>query len=96
MLAIYDMVGPMIAFQLKIDKNRKEIAEAMFSNYITKSVEAINEEKYQEAVTIYWAMTNELAARYNVNMNVIAPNVNELNMNTLGRARIKKTNKASH
>ncbi len=96
MLVIYDMIGPMISFQLSIDPHRKAIAETMFNNYITKAVMAIEKEKYQEAVTIYLAMTNALADRYGINMNVIAPSINEIDMNTIGRGRIKKPNKASH
>ena len=92
LLLTYDIVGPMIAYNLENDKDREQIAITFFNNYITKSVGAIEEEKYVTAINIYKAMTEELANRYNINMNIIYPEQKDINYETLGHGKIRKRN----
>lgn len=91
----YDVIGPQIAYNLYQDQNKTTIAKTLFTAYITKAVTAIEENKTQEAVNIYIAMTNTLARRYNINTHImyIKPNsinLDNINMETLGHGRIKK------
>ncbi len=90
LLVTYDMIGPMISYELEKDKNNKVIATTFFSNYITKSVAAIEEEKYETAINIYKAMTDELAKRYNINTQIIIPKMDSIDMTNLGHARVRK------
>ena len=66
LLLTYDVVGPEISKRLAIDPNGKEIATIFFTNYITKAVEAIEEEKNETAINIYKAMTTSLADHYKI------------------------------
>ena len=90
LLITYDVVGPMIAKKLGEDKHGREIAQVFFQEYITKSVAAIEEEKNKEAINIYIAMTDALAERYNVNTTFIRPNIEDIDMQKLGHARVRK------
>ena len=90
MLLTYDTVGPIISYNLSIDKDKYLIASTLFSKYIVKAVEAIEEEKYNVAISIYMAMTCELGRRYNTNIECIAPHIDSINMESLGHARVKK------
>lgn len=92
LLLTYDIVGPMIAYEIANDKNNKEIAEVFFERYITKAVAAIEEEKNNEAIIIYKAMTSSLAEKYNINMNIINVNNITYDKETLGHARVRKLN----
>lgn len=86
-LVTYDAIGPVIAKNLEEDKNGKEIATCMFDRYITKSVSAIEEEKYDEAVNIYIAMTDNLARMYNIDTNIIMPDINKVEIKSLGHGK---------
>lgn len=83
-LLTYDTIGPVIANKLEEDENGKEIAQCMFNRYITKSVSAIEEEKYNDAVNIYIAMTDSLAKMYNIDTNIIMPDINDVEIKALG------------
>ena len=86
-LMTYDIVGPVIAKKLEEDKNGKEIAQCMFSRYITRSVIAIEEHKYNDAINIYVAMTDALANIYNIDTNIIMPNINKVEIKSLGHGK---------
>lgn len=86
-LMTYDAIGPVIAKKLEEDKNGKEIATAMFNRYITRSVSAIEEEKYNDAINIYVAMTNALTEIYNIDTNIIMPDVNRVEIKSLGHGK---------
>ena len=90
LLITYDMVGPMIARELELDKNGKTIAKVFFDRYITKAVSAIEEGKNNDAINIYKAMTETLANNYNINMNII--NINKYNYDKalLGHAKVRR------
>ena len=92
LLITYDVIGPMISSKLEQDKYGKEIANVYFEKYITKSVEAIEEEKYQNAINIYIAMTDSLAERYGINTTFVKPDLKDIEMKNLGHARVRKPN----
>ena len=94
-LLTYDIIGPQIAYNLYQDQNKTTIAKTLFTAYITKAVSAIEENKTQEAVNIYVAMTQSLARRYNINnhalyINPSSINLENIDMNSLGHGRIRK------
>ena len=94
-LLTYDTIGPQIAYNLYQDEFKTTIAKTLFTAYITKAVSAIEENKTQEAVNIYIAMTNTLARRYNINTRIMhinpnSINLDNINMETLGHGRIRK------
>ena len=90
-LITYDIIGPMIAYQLSIDKEKEVLAATLFEHYIIKAVSAIEEEKYDSAVNIYKAMTEELANRYHFNLNIVHT-PKDINYEILGHGRILKKN----
>ena len=94
LLLTYDVIGPQIAKNLNEDENRQIIASTLLQNFISKAVIAIENNKIDEAVNIYSAMTISLAERYNINMNAlyINPdmiNMEEIDVNTLGHGRVR-------
>jgi len=94
-LIAYDVIGPMISYNLNNDPNKLEIATSLFNNYITKAVDAIKENKTTEAINIYKAMTTSLAEKYNINTNILyidpnSINIDKIDLNTLGHGRTKK------
>ena len=94
LLLTYDVIGPQIAKNLNEDENRQIIASTLLQNFISKAVIAIENNKIDEAVNIYSAMTISLAERYNINMNAlyINPdmiNMEEIDINTLGHGRVR-------
>ena len=96
LLLTYDFVGPMIAYELEKDPNGKVIAMTFFNHYITKAVSAIEEGKNETAINIYKAMTEELANNYHINMNLITPSVNSIDMNSLGHGKVRKLINENH
>lgn len=97
LLIVYDTIGPIIAFNLQNDNKREEIASSLLNNYIQQAVIAIENNKTQDAVDIYYAMTTSLAKRYNINLSTLYINSNdiktdELDMKNLGHARTKIKN----
>lgn len=91
LLMTYDVVGPKIANNLKYDYNNKDLANYFFDNYIVRSVEAIEENRDAEAIQLYTRMTNLLINFYNIDINnIVMPNVNEIDMNSLGHGRVRR------
>ena len=80
LLLSYDVIGPQIAYELEKDENKVEIATNLFNKFITASVTAIENNKVNDAVNIYIAMTQSLAERYNINTNIVMLNPNEVNI----------------
>ena len=93
MLITYDQIGPMIAYNLSKDKDRLSIAMTLFSRFIVPSCDAIEDEKYTAAISSYLAMTTELAKKYNIDINMVEPHIDNLNMEFLGHARTKRISK---
>ena len=92
LLVVYDVVGPIISRKLASDEYGPSIAKVYFDEYITKSVQAIEEEKNQEAINIYIAMTDSLAERYGINTTFVKPDIKDIDMKNLGHARVRKPN----
>ena len=94
LLIMYDVIGPQISYNLHKDPNKETIAKFLFNKYITKTVDAIEHEKTQEAINIYIAMTHTLENRYNINTFILSVSpetpVNTINTKTLGHAKTKK------
>lgn len=89
LLVTYDTIGPIIAKNLIKDIDDYEIAETLFKTYIKQAVLAIEEEKYETAINIYIAMTNTLAERYNIDLNVVEINPEEIDIESLGHGKTK-------
>lgn len=92
LLLSYDIIGPQIAYELEKDENKVEISTNLFNKFITAAVIAIENNKVNDAVNIYTAMTESLAERYNINTNIVMLNPNEVNIKELGYGR-KRTKK---
>lgn len=91
LLIQYDKIGPIIASYLEKDENNKAIAKALFTNYIERTVSAIEEEKINTAINIYIAMTMSLAERYQIEKEALIVNINEpIDIELLGHARTRK------
>lgn len=88
LLLTYDQIGPKIANCIANDPNSKQIASLMFNHYIIPAVDAIYENKDNQARNIYIAMTDSLATHYDIDTNIIIPD--KVDKETLGHARIKK------
>jgi hypothetical protein len=92
LLITYDIIGPAIAENLRKETMKISLAMALFDNYINKAVTAIEHEKYEEAITIYTNMTNNLANRYGLDSQTIIVNANSTEIEdfeSLGHARKK-------
>lgn len=89
LLITYDTVGPLISSMLLQDSARTDIAKTLFSRYIEPSVLAIENNKIETAINTYIAMTDTLAKRYNINTNIIIPDIKDIDYSLLGHARIK-------
>ena len=91
LLIQYDKIGPIIASYLEKDEHNKEIANALFSNYIERTVAAIEEGKITTAINIYIGMTMSLQERYQIDKEVMIVNLNEpIDTELLGHARTRK------
>ena len=94
-LLTYDVIGPQIVKNLLVDPNKEVIAKRLFSEYITKAVTAIENNKIEEAINIYVAMTHTLASRYSIESNIIYIDPKTItkypnDIENLGHARTKK------
>ena len=94
-LLTYDVIGPQIAEKLQQDNNKQEIATTLLTRYITPAINAIENNKVNEAVVIYTAMTTLLAERYNISMAMLYINPEDIDLNTidmdsLGHGRTRK------
>ena len=101
LLLTYDIIGPTIANNLNNDKNKEIIAKTLLEKFISKSVIAIENNKINEAVNIYTAMTQELAKRYNINLNLLyidpkTIDIETLDTNSLGHGRTRKKAKENY
>ena len=92
LLIVYDVVGPIISKKLANDEFGEVIAKVYFDEYITKSVQAIENDRNQEAINIYIAMTDSLAKRYGIDTTFVRPNIKNIDMQSLGHARVRKFN----
>lgn len=87
LLVAYEIVGPQIASSLNQDKDKIRVATTMYYTYIKPTVEAIENNETEKAVSIYKEMTLELAKRYKVNTDIVLPNPMDLNLSRDSFAR---------
>jgi len=90
LLIQYDKIGPMIASCLENDESNKEIANVLFTNYIQKTVTAIEEGKINSAINIYVAMTQSLVEKYQPDADILCVDTDNIDMELLGHARTRK------
>ena len=90
LLIQYDKIGPMIANCLENDEANKEIANVLFTNYIQKTVTAIEEGKVNTAINIYIAMTQSLIEKYQPDADLLYVDAQNIAMELLGHARTRK------
>lgn len=91
LLIQYDKIGPIIASHLEQDENNKEIAQMLFTNYIERTVTALEEGKNTTAINIYIGMTMALEERYQIDKEVMIVDTTEpVDMELLGHARTRK------
>ena len=62
----YDIVGPQVCTLLEKDERKEEIATTMLNHFINPSINHINNNEYDEAVTVYEDMTLSLMNYYNL------------------------------
>lgn len=89
LLFAYEIIGPEIAQKLQEDKNRIKVAATMFYKYIKPTVIAIRNKETEKAIETYKTMTLELAQRYNVNLNIILPTPQQVNIMELKSIKTK-------
>ena len=65
-LVEYDMIGPMIANNLKNDENSLWIAKELLEHYIKPIIIYINNRDYDNAIVLYQNMTNLLKENYGI------------------------------
>ncbi|HPF83622.1 MAG TPA: hypothetical protein PLV83_05645 [Bacilli bacterium] len=74
-LYTYDVVGPIIAENLRNDNNKKEIAQNLYNIGISKVAEYIDNKKYSKAVALYKSMTELLIEGYHINVPMLSNNI---------------------
>lgn len=67
-LAEYDIVGPKIASMLLEDDESVELCKKLLQVYLTRVLDYIKEEKYDQALELYIQMVNLLKVFYNVDL----------------------------
>lgn len=53
----YDYIGPLLAYKLSQDSKREMIASKIYDYSLTRIAVQINKQNYEQAVTLYQAMT---------------------------------------
>ena len=93
LLVEYDIVGPVIAQNLKNDPLKYIIATECLFKYIIPTIRLIKQEKNDEAVDLYKNMTNRLKNIYNVNTTVSIEDINNTDINECGHGvyKLKKS-----
>ena len=93
LLAEYEVVGPLISQKLYTDSSREEVSMYYFENYIYDIINMISiEKKYDEAVTKYVEMVNDLKRLYKIEKEVSKNDVLVLAKRIQNREYITKTN----
>ena len=65
MLKEYDIVGPVLADNLRKDPNAKQICKNLIKVYLLPVLDLINNNEYDNAVDKYLEMVNLLKSMYN-------------------------------
>lgn len=93
LLVEYDIIGPMIANNLKIDKQSRMISAKVFYNYISPIVSLINDKMYEDAIIRYIMMVEKLKNLYGINRIVTCYEIDECDIKLSGHGKyVKKLN----
>lgn len=65
-LKIYDVIGPIVAYSIKKDKNSEQLASELYNTSLLPIVEEINNNNYARAIKHYLYMTLSLISEYNL------------------------------
>lgn len=86
-LVEYDIVGPKIAALLEQDHARVSIAITLFNNFIIPTTLCIDNNWYDDAVTLYKGMTQKLMEFYHIKY-VEPKNIDMIDMTKSGHGRL--------
>ena len=89
LLLEYDYVGPVIAQKIRDEKNNFLLCEGLYDYFLIPCVDAIKNELYIEAVTIYKNMVDQLHDEFELPTYYIPENPS-YDMETLGKGRIRE------
>lgn len=64
----YDVIGPIISKYIEEDKNKEQIANNLYNNYIKPTVTLIENKDYSLAINKYTDMVNILKKLYNIDI----------------------------
>lgn len=95
MLKEYDVIGPLLALSIAIDKNSKKISTVIYEDILTPISKLINDEQYEIAIEKYYLMTLMLINYYGLKRtyNNIKDNhyyYEDFNPTTAGHGKKKK------
>lgn len=94
-LKIYDIIGPMLAYRLKIDKNKEQLASELYNLSLLPIIEEIKNKNYAKAIKHYIYMTLSLISSYNLrttynSLKDIGFECSNFNQKTAGHGYIKR------
>ena len=82
-LVEYDIIGPMVSYNLKDDSFRRTISFMMLELYIKPITKLLDNQKYTEAILKYQEMTENLRTFYKIDKPDI--NINEIDTHDIGK-----------
>jgi hypothetical protein len=86
----YDIIGPMISYNLENDNHKRTKSLMLLELYIKPIVNHINNQQYVDAIIMYEKMTNELLNGYNIKQNEINDDVDTTNIGKGHKIKIKE------
>lgn len=86
----YDILGPYITRALRMDKESKSVANALYTTSITKVSEFIKKKEYSKAVRLYKEMTNGLVEYYGIKKNINPDYIDNMDIKLSGHGRYVK------
>lgn len=85
----YDIVGPLIAKYIKLEKNKYQLCLNLMKYFLLPCVHLIKEEKYKEAIEVYKNMVLHLKDNYDiVDITITIPD--EYRLEDVGKGRIRQ------
>ena len=90
LLVEYDIVGPIIAYNLKNDKQKNIIAAKLFYNYISPVVSLIEDNMFVDAIVRYSMMVSKLKEIYGINTKVTRKDIEECDITLSGHGKYQK------
>ena len=86
-LATYDVVGPVISCNLAHDKNNKQIALNLFNLGIKNVCSLLDENRIDEAISLYMDMTNLLIDGYGIRESYDSSYLDTMDISKAGHGR---------